>query len=320
MRWFHHDTEAHSNVKIQLLIEKEGLAGAGAFWSLLEEIGLQSSTFRLKVDVPRGFWARSVARVGNLLAREVRRDAPPWELPVMALNVMARRYRTRPSTLRRIIRTCVSVGLFDREEWDRWGVLYSRGFERRADAYTKRALRGSRRTEESVRTVCAHSPELVEHCAKSSPSEQDREQQIEIYKNRTAEQDAEPKIGSRGAEAAPKRSVFKIGGGGEADMDRLYGVFIGRINGFLGDWAARHGGSVPWCPEDEHLRSLWRVALRIAPEGGNRREQVERGIDLVLGAVRNMFDESTRREIRSPPAYLSASLLGTHGGTRPWVK
>jgi hypothetical protein len=239
---------------------------------------------------------------------------------VLAVSVLSHLFRTRPSRLRRIIRTCVSLGLFNREEWERWGVLFSPGFERRADAYTKRSQRDTNRAAEGVRTVCAPPPELTAHCQESSPLQQDREQQIEIYKNTTAEQDAEPKIEFGGLEAAPKGPVFRIGGGCEADMDRLYGVFIGRMNGFLGDWAARHGGAVPWRPEDEHLRSLWRVALRIAPEGGNRKDQVERGIDLILGAVRNMFDESTRREIRSPPAYLSASLMGTHTGTRPWVK
>lgn len=48
MKWFKHETDAHSNLKLQGLIDKFGLEGYGYYWSCLELIGKSGEEYKVK--------------------------------------------------------------------------------------------------------------------------------------------------------------------------------------------------------------------------------------------------------------------------------
>lgn len=48
MKWFKHETSAHTNLKLQGLIEVFGMEGYGYYWACTELVGLQSIDYRLK--------------------------------------------------------------------------------------------------------------------------------------------------------------------------------------------------------------------------------------------------------------------------------
>lgn len=50
MKWFRHETTAHTNLKLQNVIEVFGMEGYGYYWACLEIIGLQGENFRLKSE------------------------------------------------------------------------------------------------------------------------------------------------------------------------------------------------------------------------------------------------------------------------------
>lgn len=48
MKWFKHETDAHTNLKLQVVIEKFGMAAYGYYWVCDEIIGLQGENFQIK--------------------------------------------------------------------------------------------------------------------------------------------------------------------------------------------------------------------------------------------------------------------------------
>lgn len=56
MKWFRHETDAHTSLKLQTLIQKLGLTGYGYYWFLLELLGKESDKdFRL---IPGKNWKK----------------------------------------------------------------------------------------------------------------------------------------------------------------------------------------------------------------------------------------------------------------------
>jgi hypothetical protein len=50
MKWFKHETDAHSNLKLQSLITKYGSEAYGYYWSCIELVGFQGVNYRVKSD------------------------------------------------------------------------------------------------------------------------------------------------------------------------------------------------------------------------------------------------------------------------------
>jgi hypothetical protein len=112
---------------------------------LLEEIGQQSDTFCLKVT---SVAPEADRRFNDLCQQPLPTSAPDvlfydrvQKIPRVSVNILARMLYITPSRLKAIVSTSVEAGLFDQAKWLDLGVLYSRGFERRADAYTRRVQR-----------------------------------------------------------------------------------------------------------------------------------------------------------------------------------
>jgi hypothetical protein len=50
MKWFKHETNAHSNLKLQTIIDAFGLEGYGYYWACVELVGLQGEDYCIKND------------------------------------------------------------------------------------------------------------------------------------------------------------------------------------------------------------------------------------------------------------------------------
>lgn len=50
MKWFKHETDAHTNLKLQSVVDKFGLEAYGFYWVCVELVGLQGEKFRLKTE------------------------------------------------------------------------------------------------------------------------------------------------------------------------------------------------------------------------------------------------------------------------------
>lgn len=48
MKWFKHETDAHTNLKLQTVLERFGMEAYGYYWACVEIIGLQGHNFRIK--------------------------------------------------------------------------------------------------------------------------------------------------------------------------------------------------------------------------------------------------------------------------------
>jgi len=124
----------------------------GIFWGLLEEIGQHSDTFHLKI---MEFSGKSDKSFANLI-QDPEKDSDKMfgshldlaRVPRLPVKNLAKNVFTTSKTLTAVIATCISVGLFDRQKWLKYNVLYSSSFERRCDDYTRRVQRNA----ENVRT------------------------------------------------------------------------------------------------------------------------------------------------------------------------
>jgi len=146
MQWFHHECSAKYDFKLQALGAKHGPTGIGVYWMLLEEIGAWSDTFCLKVT---GFSAEAERRFSEACQQPLPVSGPDelfhervQKIPRLSTLILARTLYLTPTRLKAILSTSVEVGLFDQAKWLDLGVLYSRGFERRAERYTRRIQRG----------------------------------------------------------------------------------------------------------------------------------------------------------------------------------
>jgi hypothetical protein len=50
MKWFKHETDAHTNLKLQTVIDTYGLEAFGYYWICVELVALQSENFKLKAE------------------------------------------------------------------------------------------------------------------------------------------------------------------------------------------------------------------------------------------------------------------------------
>lgn len=118
MKWFKHEAEAHSNIKLQSLIDKVGVSGYGYYWACVELVASQGENFRLKRD-------------------------KMWQLHLKKmLNI-------EPNDQKRYLVVLANHNLIDRIAL-KIGDLYIPKLEERCDEYTDKVNRKSRQGRESV--------------------------------------------------------------------------------------------------------------------------------------------------------------------------
>jgi hypothetical protein len=206
MKWFHHDCTASHDPKLQILGATHGPEGLGIFWGLLEQIGQHSDTFHLKV---LEFSKKSDKSFANLVENPEKDSDKMFEshldlarVPRLPVKTLAKNVFTTSKTLTAVIATCVDVGLFDRQKWLKYNLLYSPSFERRCDDYTRRVQRNtenvlihseqtsnnirrlSKQCSNNVRTLFGQAPDLLRTKSENVLLETEAEQKEKERKNR----------------------------------------------------------------------------------------------------------------------------------------
>lgn len=116
MKWFKHDTNALSDVKLQAVLEKYGCRGIGFFWSLVEVCASENG---LKVDTNR-----------------------------VDTKCLARRFNERDDAVNRLLDFFSELSLIDQDYWKEKRVIFMPALAKRADEWTSRKRSKEKELEE----------------------------------------------------------------------------------------------------------------------------------------------------------------------------
>jgi len=336
MKWFHHDCTASSDPKLQFLGTAHGLEGIALYWILLEEIGQHSDNFHLKLvgsskECDRNF-------INLLTNRESPHDhlfgshLDPTRIPQLQSRTLAKHHFTSTKKLMAVIRSCTNIGLFDRQKWLHFNVLYSPSFEQRADEYTRRVQRksqsvqtNSEQTSDKVRTLSEQHPEPLQTKSGKVLLETEAEQ-IQKKKERTEKdlfvKDAKEKneISTSCQHDILKNESYLIELSEDSFVEycrafrsELSSWNDGRLNKF--DWSPTEGElrRLFFGGTDDHKLTMCYHAYSILDEKVNYPE-------LVLRALRLMLRSSERTRITNPFGWMWSCLHGNGDDTLPWVQ
>lgn len=109
MKWFKHETDAHSNLKLQNVIDTYGLEAYGYYWMCVELVAMQSENFQLKAEKN---WKNYLKKLSGL--------TPDKQEPYLQLFA--------------------DTNLIDKKSLSK-GTLYIPKLEERQDDYTKKVRR-----------------------------------------------------------------------------------------------------------------------------------------------------------------------------------
>lgn len=340
MKWFHHDCTARHDPRLQILGATHGPEGLGIFWGLLEEIGQHSDTFHLKVmECSR----KSDKSFANLLENPLKesdklfdRNVDLSRIPRLPAKTLAKNLFTTSKTLAAIIATCISAGLFDRQKWLRYNVLYSPAFERRGDDYTRRVQRKSENVRthseqasnilrsqsgdasDNVRTLSGQHPESLRTKFGKVPLETEAEQ-IQKKRKRT-----EKDLFVKDARGKNEISTSCEHGLIELSEDEFLEYSL-KVRSELSDWNDSNTNIFDWNPTEAELRKLF---------FGGEPEHKEKSCysaynllgenvhyaELVLRALGLMLKSSEKARITNPFGWMWTCLHGNGDGTLPWVQ
>jgi hypothetical protein len=336
MRWFHHDCTAKYDPKFQRLGERFGAEGAGIYWGILEELGRSDDSYYLKVI---GLSVEADEQFAHAMKN------PPLHVPsvdpaplrgiaVLSAKPLAQALFTRTQRLKEVLDFCAEIDLIDEVLWDTYAVIFSPGFERRADPYAQRLKREThRRTtppqehshastvrshdattshEEiigDVRTMCAQSAENFLPDQKKNQKEIREDQE----KQNHGQEDIEENLSTSGYVAhAPDVTEFE--------------PFCRAVHATIDDWNRNHVNRFELRPKQRDLRRLF-----VGGTPAQREALVYQAMNLlhgdatfpqiILRAVTLMLQASEKKRIRDPFAWIWSCMFGSgNGGTPPWVQ
>jgi hypothetical protein len=337
MKWFHHETAARHDPKLQMLGSTHGAEGIGIFWGLLEEIGQHSDTFHLKVLEISTETDQTFMKLAQDPEKSVETSLDSHldlrKVPRLTAKILAKNLFTSPRKLKAVIETCVHVGLFDSDKWWKFNLLYSPSFEQRADDYTRRV---QRRTE-NVRTRSEHSPDNhrseseqgsndVRRKSEKVPLESEAEQ-IQKEKRRRTEKDmlANNMFHKKELSTSEFHNVLKD----EPYLIELseegFQEYSRTFRSTLASWNDGRPNKFDWNPSDSDLRKLF--------FGGEHEHKVTMCYhafkllgekvhypELVLRALKLMLKSSEKSRIVNPFGWMWTCLHGNGDGTAPWVQ
>ena len=335
MKWFHHECAARLDPKLQILGEAHSSEGLGIYWCLLEEIGLHSDTFHFKID---GLSEEADKEFMNLL-HEFKYppeagpliDIDPTRIPRIPVKILAKNMFTVTKKLVAVIQTCVETGLFDPFKWIKYNILHSPPFEHRADDYTRRVQRTTRRgriafapAPNDSGTPSGDSPTLLRTISANVPLDTEEEQNEN--RNRTEKdllaRDARGKTElstCRDHEQASNESFLLIL---TADTFREHCT---RFRTDLSRWNEGNTNKFDWTPTDAELRKLFLGGsddhkLRMCHLAYNILAERTTYPELVLRSLRLMLKASKTTRITNPFGWMWTCLHGNGDGTLPWVQ
>lgn len=118
MKWFKHESDAQSNIKLQAVIDRYGLAAYGYYWACLELVANQGEQYRIKREKR---WEIHLKKILNIEIDEQKKY----------LSMFARK------------------NLIDKDSLKK-GELYIPKLEERCDEYTEKVKRKSRQAPDNV--------------------------------------------------------------------------------------------------------------------------------------------------------------------------
>lgn len=347
MKWFHHETAARHDPKLQMLGSLHGAEGIGIFWGLLEEIGQHSDTFHLKV---LGISEDADKSYSNLFENMEQYAENPfgesidiYKVPRLPVKILAKNLFTSTRKIASVIETCVEIDLFDSLKWLTFNVLYSPSFEQRADDYTRRVQRRTEnirtspeQTPDGHRSESGQGSEDVRRKSEKVPLETEAKQiqkenrertekdmlvnnTTEINKLSTASKSDHP-LAQAEAYDFLKHELYLIELSEEGF--REYGAVFRKT---LAGWNNARTNKFEWTPLEPELRKLF--------FGGDQEHKVTTCYhaykllgekihypELVLRALTLMLKSSEKTRIANPFGWLWTCLHGNGDGTTPWVQ
>lgn len=147
MKWFKHESDSYTNLKLSQIIMEFGMDGYGLFWICLELVAQQGVNFRLEKDK---LWKTALAKNSQINQKKTEE----------ILNRLGELNLIDPKSLKR-------------------GHLYIPKLAERADDYTSRVQRNTEQRPNSVRTVSGQSSSRIEQNRK----EENRGSPGPIFKN-----------------------------------------------------------------------------------------------------------------------------------------
>ncbi|MCX6132607.1 MAG: DUF4373 domain-containing protein [Ignavibacteriales bacterium] len=343
MKWFHHDCAARHDPKLRMLAAKHGLEGWAIFWALLEEIGEDSDTFHLKI---MEFSKKSDKSFANLL-EDPRKESENLfdssvdlpKIPRLPAKTLAKNLFTTSKTLTAVIRTCVSIGIFDQQKWLSFNVLYSPSFEQRADDYTRRIQRrhalsaaegaqsvrtNSEQSSNSVRTLSEQNLESLRTKSGKVHLETEAEQIQKENRNRrnmfVKDANEENLISTSCQQGLVTNYSHLI----ELSQDAFF-EYSAKVHSELSDWNDGRSNKFDWNPTEPELRKLFLGGDQTHKEtlcysAYNLLGEKTHYAELVLRAVHLMLKASAKTRITNPFGWMWTCLHGNGDGTHPWVQ
>lgn len=350
MKWFHHECSARRDLKLQTIGASFGSEGLGISWGLLEESGQQSGTFHLKVsgvsaEVDENF-ARECGGNTDTATRKLWSGRDPSRFPQCQLGILAHVLFTSAETLSAVIKACVEAGLFDRLRWEEFHVLYSPGFEQRADNYIRRVIgrSGFPRSEcdespdirtidgQSAKSVCTSDVQRANSVGTMSskvPLEQNRLEQT------TGEEEAERNLLVDGRRKEELSTDYPPTGPFRPDSPEIalqinlseeeFHAWSNGVRGMIRSWNEGRSNRFDRLLRDEELKKLFYSGekehkIRLCDQAVNLTGQDATYPAVVSRAVQLMLESSLRKRITNPFGWVWACLRGSGGGTPPWVQ
>jgi Lin1244/Lin1753-like, N-terminal len=313
MKWFHHECTAGGDSRLQVLITSCGMEGYGIYWRILETIGHQSDGFQLKIDGVSG-------------SPDAGEGGEDEQIPTFALSTLAYNFRTESEKLLTVIEVSVRAGLFDRDRWLKSNILYSPGFEERADRYKRRrnkppanpsapaeGLPQTSRNPEKVWNEPFATLRLEQNRTEEKRTEEKREKKDLLLENIA---DGEK------LSTLPKSEKML---NEKTEENEEFVKSASEIVQTIRSWNERRNTRFEWVPTCSQLRKLlyggdprrkeWLRYETMNMLGGDVTY-----VRIVQRAVLLMLESSQRRRIVNPFGWVWACLHGSSGGARPWVQ
>jgi len=347
MKWFHHETAARHDPKLQVLGSTHGAEGLGIFWGLLEEIGQHSDAFHLKVleisEEPDQNFMKLIHNPVNPPNIFSDSQLDPKRIPRLPAKILAKNLFTSHRKLKAVIETCVEVGLFDSAKWLTFNVLYSPAFEQRADDYTRRVQRrsesvrtSSEQTSNKHRSQSEQGSNNLRTTSENVLLETEAEQIQKEKRNRTEEDMLAHNTSEKIRPKADEPLAHKLS---TSDFYKLlkdepylielteegFQEYSRTFRSTLASWNDGRPNKFDWNPTDSELRKLFLSGehehkVTMCYQAYKLLGEKVHYPELVLRALRLMLMSSEKTRIVNPFGWMWTCLHGNGDGTTPWVQ
>jgi len=264
------------------------------------------------------------------------------KIPRLPAKTLAKNLFTTSKTLTSVIRTCISIGIFDQQKWLKFNVLYSPSFEQRADDYTRRLQRraqsvrtNSEQTSNSVRTLSEQNPNTVRTLSEQNP-ESLRTKSANVLLETEAEQIQKENRNRRNMFVKDANEENLISTSCQHDFttndnhlielsENAFLEYGGKVRSELSNWNDGRSNTFDWNPTESELRKLFLGGDQAHKEtlcysAYNLLGEKTHYAELVLRALRLMLKSSEKTRITNPFGWMWTCLHGNGDGTTPWVQ